>query len=185
MVTQGHVMDTTRPPGPDEPLLHPCTPESADILWRGESYQLCGHKALVLVREYWAWTRELADEQRPHMIRNALKEAQTGQKKRLTREERADIVRRVEERIAASMTAERVPVRTRHVYNLLTDTRQPEGWDQLEQRVRDRWGALWAESMTWPNPLWEKKEIDWRWLDMLTGKTETGGPLGPAQPLLL
>lgn len=154
------------------PLLRACSQENADVQWRGEWYELCGQKAFVLIREYWRWTVEVADQQRPQMTRDALKHEQATQPKRLTPAQRDDVIKRVEERIAAFITREDAPVRARHAYNPYAETRQPEGWDQLEQRLRDLWGPLWAESMTWPNPLWEQKEIDWAWLDVLTGKTE-------------
>ena len=159
-------------PAQGAPLLRACLEDHADVRWHGASYEVCGHKALVLVREYWCWTLEVARDRRPHMIKTALEEAQATQKNRLTPQQKNDVISRVDERIAQSMTAEDVPVRSRYTYNPYTETRQPEGWDQLEQRLRERWGPLWEESMTWPNPLWEQREIDWGWLDAMTGETE-------------
>lgn len=170
-----------RRPADGSTLLRPCGRDEADIVWQDTWYQLCGRKAFVLVREYWEWTRGIADQQRPHMIRAALKDAQTRQKKRLDMDERREVIQGVKDRIALSMCGEDVPVRMRFVYNPYTEEREAEGWDMLEQRLRDRWGSLWAESMAWDNPLWTERVVNWAWLDVLAGKT-AGEPV--VDPLL-
>ena len=170
--------EETMRPDLEAPLLRPCGQDEADILWHDNWHQLCGRKAFVLVREYWEWTRGMTEQQRPHMIRAALKEAQASQRKRLTMDERREVIQGVEDRIALSMRVDDVPVRVRFAYNPYTEEREVEGWDQLEQRLRDRWGPLWAESMTWPNPLWTEREIDWAWLDAMRGWAK-GEPIVP------